>query len=263
MASYRIGHRHNCYKDHDLIMKMYGSKDNINKIDSKRTRQKWGLSDHLGLTLLDSSLNIVHETIVSLKNCNKRNNTICDYQDYRLFTIEDQIYLSTFGVFAPISLVPKDGYTLLDYAFDVPEGQQQNEEQEQGFPVWIRNYESSAIYLNPKNPYSDKNILYFVDSTGQPLADFIPSHNPHPLYKVQPDLPYNLSNIIQVTGGSDNKNHPRQLPIPPTSFATIDELLFPTMEKRQNLFIRSDRGSGCCATIQHILLLQQQTKHTF
>jgi hypothetical protein len=127
MASYRVSHKHGCFANGDAYVNMYGggSWDVANKINR---------TDYLGLALLSEDLTIFADTVVSMKGCFHR------YEDYRLFTLHDPIYLTSRHHISPIYLTSGNVLDTKQKEFASP-----NNNSHQGFPVWIRRYDSCPL----------------------------------------------------------------------------------------------------------------------
>lgn len=214
LASFRVSNQHYCFAPSDRKLLMGG--------------QKAPMKDWLGLALLRQDLTVIQDVVVDLKKAH-----FASAQDFRLFVLHDQLYISSYDILAPLWLIPPLGATntmILPIVFGDLE-------------IAVRDFVSCAP-CNKKNHrgYCGKNMNYFVDANQESVVEIWPS---------PPHLVRTLNTDAQCLRNEtpDSRVDGSQPPVHP-SFASIEELHFPGFSRWESLLTRG-RGGACCVSLSH------------
>lgn len=269
LSSYRVTHVNNCFTgrkedDTDIYIQMSGG-------GSWKVHDRRHHDDYLGLALLDSNLEIVVDTVVSLH----KGVLGSDYQDYRLFVLRDRLYLTTNKLIVELFLTvgeeetpslsngndkQQDPPVRLPLAFP-KEFQPTRNQTSSSLHVWLSHQVTCPVHgtyratiaknrAKTKDYSSSKNLLYFVDATahGNTVVSHFPRGNPHDVRRVELETRCGRQ---KVTPAPPRFNATLEWEEIPPSFRTIDEELYPVANRTNNLYM-SDRGSACCVWIPDI-----------
>ena len=212
LASYRVSNMQQCITGEHELQMIGGSWPRPKQVD------------YAGIALLRSDLTIIQDTVVDFR---KAGGNIVE--DFRIFVLNDNLYVSSFDFIFPIWLVePVDAKDTVILNQRFPSNMQ----------IFGRSYKS-CVPFHEKGTSAGKNMSFFVDKkSGKPMAEQYPMGAKRPV-----DL---LGKCYPSMAGSSPRVPPALLP---TSFATADELHF----SRQQIFdppYTSERGSTCCVSIQ-------------
>jgi hypothetical protein len=213
LASFRVSNQHYCFPPSDRKLLMAG--------------QKVSPKDWLGLALLRRDLTVIQDVVVDLKKAR-----FPSAQDFRLFVLHDQLYISSYDAVTPLWLIPPLDATntmLLPIIFG-------------NLAVAVRYFPSCAPCEKKNKGYCGKNMNYFVDANQESVVEIWPSP-PHLVRTVNTDIPCrrNETPDSRVDG---------RLPPVPVSFASIEQLHFPSLDSKETLLTRG-RGGACCISLQH------------
>jgi hypothetical protein len=238
LVSYRINHINNCFRS-ETYLKLYGG--------SWKIHNSIPQTDHLGLALLREDMTVLADTVVTMKNDELK--SFRNYQDYRIFTLHGELFLTT-----GITIVPL--YLSEGGSENRPPGQSRNKglvrlefvfSKSSSFGVWIRRYASCPVYgwkdkKQKGTYYGSKNLLYFVDGNNASMVEYFPNKNPLDIRKVD---------IHERCGTTRIKDydHSKVEAFPDPSFRTIDEFMYPLSKRKARIFM-GDRGSACCVNIE-------------
>lgn len=259
VASYRVTHLHNCYDD-DTTVKLMG--DNWKHISRLKT-------DYLGISLMDKDLDILVDTTLNLNNIT---GIFHDYEDYRLFNLGEQLYLTTYMEIVPIDLsltttnndITSTTVRRLTRGLgpDIPFSFKEippvfPSEGASSLRVWARNFPSCALnshkYSRKKSSKQvarsrGKNFLYFGRNTT----------NDTDTTTVIRYLKYNPidASTVDLTRKCDRRrrsNAPMYNEIagpvqPKPAFETLDASKY--SHKSWNELFNDDRGSACCTSVK-------------
>ena len=278
VVSYRITHHTNCY-DPELAEKLF---------DGQPHRKEIPQTDYLGIALIDGNLKIVLDTVVDLKDFAAKPYRIQDgkkqriiYNDYRLFVLRGELYLSTMMFLFPIRLrlvsscssnttnchhdspPPTKGYIKLPFAFETTPGQHTISKNGHsiGLEIYLRDYPTCCVGAfdwrkHPEKKGNNKNLLYFDDSTNGAKALFFPRHNPNDVRKV--DLSTRCDTRTRrkkVQHASHTPNGTQPIP----TFHTMDEYLYPN-HTYEDLWM-ADRGSACCTRLKRSSIIPARSNN--
>jgi hypothetical protein len=231
LASFRVSNRHFCLRPSDRQLMMRGIKTT--------PAQEW-----LGLALLDQDLNMLQDTVLDMRDTDfaKQGGA----EDYRLFVLPTsnrslQLYVASNDMIAPIWIhddAPADSHIVPTRVFEPLLSSSTTD-----LVVSMRPFVSCApCFKARRRGLCGKNFNYFVNASGQVLAEVWPSA-PH------------MARVVNLQERCQRQLEPEQtvdvnnaslLP----SFATLEELYFPNLEANQMLLTRG-RGGVCCIDMQH------------
>ena len=236
VASFRVSSQHYCFRPEDRKrLSVVSSQTKL----SNGTRVPMP-HNVLGLALLDNNLDMVAQTVVRVPGT---------AEDFRLFVLHQQLYLSTVDQIAPIWLqeTPPLGTnaTRLAPVWDAS----------LTLPVWIRKFWSCAP-CEKKRGFCGKNFNYFA--AGQDWVEVWPSP-PHQVRNVDLTTRCRRANEPQQTLTADDAPKP--------SFMTDQQLRF-------DLPLSRSRGGACCMElpignrtllvgISHAKTIQSRKENTF
>ena len=200
---------------------------------------------YVGLALLSENLAIVADVTVIMKHPKLKDKY--RYSDYRLFTIHDELYLSTGITIGRLQLGLQSTQPVGDTrssttaAFVDYVQLSHFDEDNRQFEVYLHQQpscpESKALVEN-----SSKNLLYFVDSQNRTMVEYWPTGNPNQV------RPIDFQKKCSLYHGTNAKNkEKRESHGAPISFPNFHAEHYPN---RKDLFI-PDRGSACCIRLEH------------
>jgi hypothetical protein len=226
----------------------------------------------MGVSLLDADLDILMETTVSFAPDSRRKKVLPEYNDYRIYNLHDDLYLTSMNRIVPLylTMTPPPSTTtssgsadattyqnhkinnstiLVDSLIEMPPAFPSSatlSSPPPPFRVWIRNFAAC-----PVDKANSKNLLYFVskdtvndqdtNKTNNVRVIHYPSRNPNDVRHVQLNTPCGEQPISPIEGDANDTT-------PEPSFPTIEEQLFPGAAIKGNLFL-GDRGSACCTSM--------------
>jgi hypothetical protein len=254
LATYRVTHLHNCFGHGAYERMLGGSWANLKSIKS----------DHLGLALLRSDLSVLVDAVVSFRNSSAVKGILPNAQDYRVFNLHEELYVTSVDRIAPIYMSMFDTSDNRDTSRgqDVTKEEQPPshflrvppafaEDDSRNGPIlqlWIRDF-ASCPYTGSaeggRKRSSSKNLLYFVDGRNQTMVEHYPSTNPNDVRTIELNAKCSPHKIVK--SDFDHPNRTSDGGIPPASFPTIDEFHFPVSERKFPIFT-ADRGSACCTS---------------
>ncbi|OEU12453.1 hypothetical protein FRACYDRAFT_243705 [Fragilariopsis cylindrus CCMP1102] len=150
VSVYRITHWNNCY-DGDINLNMYGGSWENVLGKSKFSNVSIPQTDYIGLSLLDSKLNILKDITVNLKTVSTVK-FFPNYNDHRLFNLNEQLYFTSVNHIAPIELSLT---SLVAQDQDQSQGEQQ-QKQSQSPPI-------SDGYIQIPNAFQNDDAVNNAD----------------------------------------------------------------------------------------------------
>jgi hypothetical protein len=216
-------------------------------------------TDYLGLALLREDLSVLADGVFSFRNVSPAlRRVIPGFQDYRIFNLHEELYLSTQNRIVPMYVSVFDIITISDTAnepnnvsneqvppnfLQVPQAFSNNTSPNGPIlHLWIRDFASCPVY--GKGLDGSKNLLYFVDGQNRTMAEHYPWRNPNDVRKVELNTKCGQQNLTEnAFDGYQNSVN-----TPPASFQNIDEFHFPISERKSDIFM-GDRGSACCISL--------------
>ena len=266
VSSYRVTHWNGCYDTNTtgILMGETGSWKNIQGL----------LTEYLGISVMDENLNILLDTTVDVGPTGL---FLKDYNDYRLFNLGEELYLSTMFHIVPVHLSlsatkdgTKNGPKIPDTFQEIPPAFGTNESYISTLRLWARNFTScpkggiiwkldtrkgipekfeDRIWSTSKS----KNLLYFganvANTTGTAKAMLYPRFNPNTVQSVNLTKECEMSLPKEWNETYYDSIFPSPKPgaiQPRPAFETIEAEKYPG----RNDFFLHDRGSACCATIK-------------
>jgi hypothetical protein len=189
--------------------------------------------DYLGMAVLDaSSFQVLYDIVVDLKAVGFH-----AAQDFRLFLLDGQIYISSYDVISPLWVTGPDSGQPHPDAVIVPIVF--HNEAKRSLYIWIRK-EPSCVACNRKRGYCGKNFNYFVDpELQQPSVELWPT-GPHTVRDIDLNEPCQRQLEPSNTYFGDSKDDGIT-----SSFPTLEELDFPSLRRMESILTRG-RGSACC-----------------
>lgn len=219
LVSFRVSNQHSCLHPEDRKRMAGIAGDNQQQQTSK---------DYLGLAVLNTAFQVVTEATVDLKAVG-----FPGAQDFRLFQLGENTYVTSNDLIAELILTTKDT-TNIPGAISVPDAFNK----ETSLRVWVRHNPSCAP-CGKRRGFCGKNFNYFATNE-EILAEIWPS-GPHTVRPVVLGQPCQRS----VPARSYVDNPKNLLP----SFATTEEIDFPLLAPHQTIFTNRGRGSACCVPI--------------
>ena len=216
LASYRVSNMQQCITGEHELQMIGGS---------------WPRPKHVnyaGFALLRSDLTIIQDTVVDFK---KAGGYVVE--DFRIFVLNDNLYVSSFDFIFPIWLVePFDAKDAVVLNQRFPSNMQSE------MVLFGRSYKS-CVPFRDKSRQRGKNMNFFVDrESGQPMVERYPMGEKAPVDLTAKCIPREAEpSRIMISG------------LPSPSFVTSDELHF----NRQEVYdppYTSERGSSCCVPFQ-------------
>ena len=239
VASFRASNLHACFPPADRVML------------GRPTKSR----DYLGLALLDNNLNVLEADVFDIKS------SFPSGQDFRLFVLHDELYVSSYDAIAPLAIMPMnllsepppENHRKLPRAFEDSTDDRRRRRRRLLGAVLVRSYASCAPCGRPRG-YCGKNFNYFTANAkpGKAYVEIWPSP-PHTVRVVDLHAPCQRDAAIDATTTFvDNAIPPRP------SFATVEELYFPSVslpqqqqQQQQSPLLTRGRGGACCVPIQH------------
>jgi hypothetical protein len=225
LASFRVSTCHNCIPDrNDYIRMMNGPRSSVKKH-----------LEYLGLAVLNGDLEIVKEIVVSVKG------VMNNFQDPRLFLLNDQLYVGSYQNLRPLWLTSATASTndtvMLLHAW--PKEEVDGMEPSRLLDSIVMG-KTGPCSKHRKTQSAGKNLHYFMDA------------NKDTILEIQPMGPYERMNMTTACTAPSAPEliqyNATSRPFP--SFGTSDELDL----SRQDYYdvpYTDDRGSACCATLEH------------
>lgn len=251
LASYRVSTVHNCFNDENKLKYLNGT---------WKYRERTYI-DYLGLAVLDSNLTILQDIVVNPKQYmyNK-------VEDFRLFVLQDQMYIASLRSIHPIWIVPPPNATTpnvpqIEYGTHRDLSQSFEDATVLLSPYYNdsstddNNTDNTLIVYMRKMPsctkdkntaLSGKNLNYFVDSNNRTMLEIMPM-------KEKEEIDLNMSCKIVKRQGQQKEYPPPNLiqsnqSLPASSFGTTDELAMADKNIKDALYTE-ERGSICCVMI--------------
>lgn len=231
LASFRVSTQQSCFKPVQTMAMYGGSWD-----------RKPPVKNFLALALLRDDLSIIEDVVVDIKSSGVFQHFA---EDFRLFLFENEIYLGSFDLIAPILITrhPEskgtatgmDGYTLLMNVFPSP------------LKIAIRAFPSCPVCLNRPNKQCGKNFNYFSTASDKVWVELWPS-GPHVAQRVNLKQPCSVSRATTEESELEIYSDATFRP-PQPSWYTMEEVMFPSMEPKETLLTRA-RGGACCISIE-------------
>ena len=210
LASFRITNTQQCISGEQELAMIGGSWPRPKSVEL------------LGLAILRKDLTVIQDIVVDLHSAGVRP------QDYRLFVLNNTIYVSTFDYILPLWLVAPDD---MKDKKELP----QKYEVATSMRVYARTYPSCCPFH--KNRKLQKNLNYFVEKNNVMVER----------------KPMGAKWRMDLEGRCQTKEvKPKDPPIPPPqpSFKTSDELYLVTnglyLSKKS---YTEERGSACCVSL--------------
>jgi hypothetical protein len=226
LASFRVSNQNYCFAP-DIRQMLQGSLGTILP------------RDYLGLVLLNAdTFDIVADVIVDLSRVEGLRASETATPDFRLFVLGDQVYLGVHDWIAPLWLQNEADYKSSERKRIVPPVLETSFQ----FHVVLGLPVACAPCHRPKNRgLCGKNFNYF----STPSAT---NNDASVQVEIWPTEPHMVRTVLlnelcqrqeEATIVIDDS------PNPPPSFATIEEVDFPTLGRRESLLTRG-RGGACC-----------------
>ena len=231
LASFRVAFDHACTSQFHKL---------------KRSRKK---KSHLGLALLRDDLSIIVDVVVDINDANSQYRM----EDFRLFVLKGQIYVTSYTEMVPMWLVPPpdDGgmngnvplVTKLEPVFT-----QSKVGSNSTMEVSMRTYSSCILIID------GKNINYYHDESTDHIMAELYAMGPKIVVDPEAHCPCNRMieprlNKCNVTREPEAVN---ATTVPPfASFGTSDQLQLAKNDIEEEEILTAKRGSACCASIQH------------
>ena len=222
VASFRVSNQHYCLHPADRKLMNGGS---------TVKPQNW-----LGLAFLDVNMNVLTDTVLDLRPVG-----FSGAEDFRLFLLHDQLYITSYDVIAPIYWSPGTGRRAIPTVFG-------NDNNQSSFgTVYVRSFVSCAP-CGKKRGYCGKNFNYFSSPSSTALAtnawaEIWPSP-PHSVRSVNLTAPCRRGQ--EPEQATDDRDESSVQP----SFATVEEVYFPHLSPHESLLTRG-RGGACCIPLEH------------
>lgn len=233
VMSLRVSNRHYCWRPADR--QLYIGK-------AGQPRQK----DYLGLALLSRNLTIVTNFVVDVKQHQK------NAEDFRLFVLHDQLFLSSSDWIAPIWIQhPDDAVdpevmkhrTVISFVFG-----DDSDHNPLSLSVYMRNQWSCVPCGRPHGPCG-KNLNFFETTLlqkRQTWAEIWPSP-PHVVAEIA-DWNATCNRSLVPTLIKDEDSHSAGSVMP--SFGTVGELILSRLHAQEK-FLTRGRGGACCIEMQN------------
>lgn len=240
LASYRISTQQGCFPT-ETTRRMIGG--------DWETRPKE--MNYLGLALLRRDLSIIDETIVTPT----RQFFAGIWEDFRLFLLNDQIYLTSFCHLVPLWIHVEDGGDGGDGTDKVPLADELPKQQYIAERAILPNATQATIVSNMHvilgkkvtrcawkrgERIQAKNINYFIDPSNNRIMAESQVFNPHRLHRLE-------------MGGLPNSKHDivtEESPHPNPSFSNRGEVDLPKQINDWGYPFAMDRGGACCVSLE-------------
>jgi hypothetical protein len=223
-ASFRVSTQQSCFYPH-VSKALYGG----------RWDRKPPTQDFLALALLRSDLSIIDDVVVDMKAGKVFQNFA---EDFRLFVFREELFVASYDLIAPIHIrlvshanTAIQGYLTLQNLFPSK------------LEVSIRQFPSCPACLSKKQ--CGKNLNYFSrDQSHQRVWVEIWPSAPHIVQEVNLSEPCSVSRRSDPSlSFSDAESNPT------TSWHTMEESMFQSMEPSEVLLVRG-RGGACCISME-------------
>jgi hypothetical protein len=226
-ASFRVSTQQSCFYPH-VSKSLYGG-----SWDRKPPTQ-----DFLALALLRSDLSIIDDVVVDIKASKVFQHFA---EDFRLFVFREELFVATYDLIAPIHIrlathetTAKQGYLTMRNLFPSK------------LEVSIRQFSSCPVcpHNSPKKQCG-KNLNYFGgDENHERVWVEIWPSAPHIVQEVNLSEPCSVSRRRDASFTySDAESNPT------TSWYTMEESMFKSMEPSEVLLARG-RGGACCVSLE-------------
>ena len=226
LASFRVSNQNYCF--HPADQKVMNGLADLN--GNPTGRHKLPAKNWLGLALMNSQLQILVDTVLDLQQAK-----FSEVEDFRLFVLEDQVYIASYDILAPFYFEPGEDRVEIPTVF---------EKDSSSFgTVYVRSFVSCAPCERARG-YCGKNFNYFTLQSmpaGTALTEIWPSP-PHMVRSIDLKSPCNRG--LQAEQFLDQDKRP-----PKTSFATVESIYFPHLSTRHSLLTRG-RGGACCIKME-------------
>jgi hypothetical protein len=236
LASFRVTNRQQCIQGDDQLAMMGGDWS---------ARPKF--VDYLGLALLRNDLSIVADVVLDNK---KKYSAMKDMQDYRLFLLNEQLYVASFHQIIPIWFIPpptKSNESNDDTPIVLVENR---------FPsklnVYTRSY-TSCLEKGADIIYF-KNINYFVDDQrNETIAELLPMKMKQ-VVNLTRRCTTRPSNVAKSQVPRTREGHTQariiqsNVSLPILSFGSYDQIHF--FNHGAFRTVSGERGSACCVRIR-------------
>jgi hypothetical protein len=195
--------------------------------------------NYIGFAVLDASLNILLETTINPSNPLRR------FEDFRLFVLRDELYVASFQSLHRF------------WIFDPPassEGGRRNSgtvvaptltpNQTSNLTITIERFRRCS--RDPEVSRTAKSLTYFAMPNGSIVME------PYPMVEKEfiSDVACN-SDAANASIGKVGIPLPKATKLPAPTFRTTDEAYLTKTPGMRLPALTSDRGSYCCATIEH------------
>jgi hypothetical protein len=184
-------------------------------------------TNYIGFAVLDAQLQILQETTLNPYEPLQR------FEDFRLFVLNDELYVASFTSLHRFWIVPpteKSGFgPVISLTGKSPSN------------LTVTIERTGRCSRDPSVHRAGKSLVYFTNPEGKVLMEPFPMKTK----EVIPEVSCEYRNESLVT-----ESVHMTLPLPAPSFNTTDQLYFQEPHLRKPA-ITGDRGSYCCATIEH------------
>jgi hypothetical protein len=195
--------------------------------------------NYIGFAVLDASLNILLETTINPSNPLRR------FEDFRLFVLRDELYVASFQSLHRF------------WIYDPPassDGKQRSSgtvvapaltpNQTSNLTITIERFRRCS--RDPEVSRTAKSLTYFAMPNGSIVME------PYPMVEKEiiPDVAC-YSDAANASIGKVGIPLPKATKVPAPTFRTTDEAYLTKTPGMRLPALTSDRGSYCCATIEH------------
>ena len=253
VISFRISNQNYCFHPKDRQRQIMFQHQALNR--SGPILSSVG-KDYMGIIIVNASssnfpnggnVDIVYDTIVDLKAIHGFSNA----QDFRLFVLQNQLYISSYDTITPIwftttSLGAVPTHSRKDLIQIPTVFSKVIDQQQLQLNVWIRK-SLSCVNCHRKRAFCGKNFNYFVGedtslpnngpSVGTVFVEVWPT-GPHTVHSVD------LNQLCRRGLDPITKYISSASEVQP-SFPTMEEVDFPSLGGMESIFTRG-RGSACC-----------------
>jgi len=214
LATFRVSNQVYCFRPTDR--------------EQMFNHQRPPAKNYLGVALIDANLSILTNVVVKLVG-------FAAAEDYRVFVLHGQLYVTSNDQIAPIWLNLTNENRRDAVELPTVFGNDKND-----LTVFVRSFPSCAPCERQRG-FCGKNLNYFVSHTNQTVAEIWPSQ-PHLTRQVDLGSPCERKDEPITHVDEQTTNLP--------SFATLEELHYPSLGPKQTLLTRG-RGSACCIDMEH------------
>lgn len=228
LASFRVATTQGCFPV-EAMLEMIGGEWISDRIPEKK--------DYLGLALLREDLSIVEEAVVDLPRPFRKR------EDFRLFVIYNQLFISTYCKLTPMWIFHKDDeskYNETKFHGDIVDNWRVRDVFPSSLRVRIGAHVTQCAKERNDNKHA-KNLNFFVNKNGETMVELYPlaPHVVRPLKQV-------LNAYAPVPGREDDISS-EEMPSP--SFFTVEETLLAREYEFFEVPFTADRGGACCIEI--------------